>query len=106
MRSKPSGVRRRRSPKRRLRSIANGATRRSHPSTARSTALAAVRAQVPSLGLVTNGAAAAQRAKIERFELARFFDVIVVEGEAGFGKPDPRVFERALARCAFPPSAR
>jgi putative hydrolase of the HAD superfamily len=60
-------------------------------------ALARVREWVPSLGLVTNGAALAQRAKIERFDLARFFDVIVVEGEAGVGKPDRRVFEQALA---------
>ena len=60
-------------------------------------ALARLRDRAPALGLVTNGAASAQRAKIERFDLARFFDVIVVEGEAGFGKPDRRVFERALA---------
>jgi putative hydrolase of the HAD superfamily len=59
-------------------------------------ALARLRERVPALGLVTNGASEAQRAKIERFDLARFFDVIVVEGEAGFGKPDRRVFERAL----------
>ena len=65
-------------------------------------ALARVRAQVPSLGLITNGAAAAQRAKIERFELAPFFDVIVVEGEAGVGKPDRRVFESALATVRVP----
>lgn len=60
-------------------------------------ALARVRERVPSLGLITNGAALAQRAKIERFDLARFFDVIVVEGEAGVGKPDRRVFDQALA---------
>jgi len=60
-------------------------------------ALARLRERAPALGLVTNGASAAQRAKIERFDLARFFDVIVVEGEAGYGKPDRRVFERALA---------
>jgi putative hydrolase of the HAD superfamily len=67
-------------------------------------ALARVRERVPALGLVTNGAAAAQRAKIERFDLARFFDVIVVEGEAGFGKPDPRVFERALGTVGIAPA--
>jgi putative hydrolase of the HAD superfamily len=65
-------------------------------------ALARVRAQVPSLGLITNGAAAAQRAKIDRFDLAPSFDVIVVEGEAGFGKPDPRVFAQALATVRVP----
>ncbi len=67
-------------------------------------ALAQMRERVPALGLVTNGAAAAQRAKIERFDLAHFFDVIVVEGEAGFGKPDRRVFDRALAAVDVSPS--
>ena len=66
-------------------------------------ALARLRARVPALGLVTNGGAAAQRAKIERFDLAHYFDVIVVEGEAGFGKPDRRVYERALAAVDVAP---
>jgi putative hydrolase of the HAD superfamily len=59
-------------------------------------ALDRLRAKAPALGLVTNGAAAPQRAKIERFDLARYFDVIVVEGEVGHGKPDPRNFHHAL----------
>jgi putative hydrolase of the HAD superfamily len=67
-------------------------------------ALARLRARTGALGLVTNGAAAAQRAKIERFELARFFDVIVVEGEVGFGKPDERVFARALGALDAAPA--
>lgn len=66
-------------------------------------ALVRLRERAPALGLVTNGAADAQRAKIERFDLARFFDVIVVEGEAGCGKPDRRVFERALAGTGASP---
>jgi putative hydrolase of the HAD superfamily len=66
-------------------------------------ALSRLRERAPALGLVTNGAADAQRAKIERFDLARFFDVIVVEGEAGCGKPDRRVFERALAGAGASP---
>lgn len=48
------------------------------------------------LALVTNGAGAAQRRKIERFDLAPLFDVILIEGEVGFGKPDLRVYRRAL----------
>jgi putative hydrolase of the HAD superfamily len=48
------------------------------------------------LGLITNGAADAQRAKIERFDLARHFDYIGIEGERGFGKPDPRAYQAAL----------
>lgn len=50
------------------------------------------------LGLVTNGDGAGQRAKIERFDLARFFDCIVIEGEFGVGKPHERVFKHALSQ--------
>ncbi|MGE0158207.1 MAG: HAD family hydrolase [Gemmatimonadales bacterium] len=49
------------------------------------------------LALLTNGADAPQRSKIERFGLAPLFDLILIEGELGFGKPDPRVYRRALA---------
>jgi len=48
------------------------------------------------LGLVTNGTAADQRAKIERFDLARHFDHILIEGEFGCGKPDTRVYRAAM----------
>jgi putative hydrolase of the HAD superfamily len=56
------------------------------------------------LALLTNGAAAAQRRKIARFELADLFDVILVEGELGFGKPDERVYERALSALGVMPA--
>jgi putative hydrolase of the HAD superfamily len=49
------------------------------------------------LALVTNGAAAPQRAKIARFELEPLFDAIVVEGEFGRGKPEPAVYAHALS---------
>jgi putative hydrolase of the HAD superfamily len=48
------------------------------------------------LALITNGDAATQRAKIERFELARHFDHIQIEGEHGFGKPEERAYRHAL----------
>lgn len=48
------------------------------------------------LALLTNGAAAAQRSKIARFQLAELFDLILIEGELGYGKPDPRVYRTAL----------
>lgn len=48
------------------------------------------------LGLITNGPAQMQRGKVDRFNLAALFDVVVIEGEFGFGKPSPRVFEHAL----------
>jgi HAD superfamily hydrolase (TIGR01509 family) len=48
------------------------------------------------MALLTNGNAVLQRRKIERFRLDRFFQDFFVEGELGYGKPDPRVFALAL----------
>lgn len=48
------------------------------------------------LALVTNGEAPGQREKIQRFGLAPFFQSICIEGERGFGKPDPRIYCQAL----------
>jgi putative hydrolase of the HAD superfamily len=47
-------------------------------------------------GLVTNGAPRIQREKIERAGLAPLFDVVVVSGDIGVGKPDAGIFRRAL----------
>ena len=49
------------------------------------------------LGLLTNGPAEMQRGKVRRFDLAHHFDVVVIEGEFGKGKPHREVFEHALA---------
>ena len=49
------------------------------------------------LGLITNGDAQGQRAKIDRFNLAALLESVVVEGEFGVGKPDARVFQHSLA---------
>ena len=46
--------------------------------------------------LMTNGEAAVQRAKIERFGLDALFDHMQIEGEAGVGKPEPAAFEMLL----------
>jgi len=54
------------------------------------------------LALITNGDAKGQRAKVEHFGLARYFRAVLIEGELGFGKPDPRVYERALTACGVP----
>ncbi|MEO8458665.1 MAG: HAD family hydrolase [Chloroflexota bacterium] len=48
------------------------------------------------LGLMTNGAGPAQRAKIDRFAIEHHFEHVVIEGEAGYGKPDRRVYETLL----------
>jgi putative hydrolase of the HAD superfamily len=66
--------------------------------------LAALRARGIPLALVTNGDASQQRDKIERHRLAPFFDVIVIEGEFGVGKPDAAVYRHALAALGRAPS--
>jgi putative hydrolase of the HAD superfamily len=45
------------------------------------------------LGMATNGSAVGQRAKIERFGLAPYFERIIVEEEFGVGKPHREVYE-------------
>lgn len=60
-------------------------------------ALAALRGRGHRLALVTNGGARLQRAKIERYGIARFFDVVRIEGEVGVGKPLAAAFAGALA---------
>jgi putative hydrolase of the HAD superfamily len=52
------------------------------------------------LALLTNGDGAAQRKKVDRFRLGELFDLILIEGELGFGKPDPRIYQMALERLA------
>lgn len=59
--------------------------------------LQALRSLGLRMALVTNGSSATQRAKIERFDLARYFDHIQIEGEAGFGKPEPQAYHHAMA---------
>ncbi|MBN2115547.1 MAG: HAD family hydrolase [Anaerolineales bacterium] len=55
------------------------------------------------MGLITNGSAEFQRAKVRRFELEQYFDFILIEGEFGVGKPDPRVFKHGLDQFGAPP---
>ena len=57
-----------------------------------------LRAHRVKLGMITNGASDIQRAKIVGSELADFFDVILVSGEEGFGKPKPEIFRLAIDR--------
>jgi putative hydrolase of the HAD superfamily len=66
-------------------------------------AVDALRARGVKLALVTNGDAAGQRAKIERFDLARRFHHVQIEGEAGFGKPEARAYRHALDALGVEP---
>ncbi|QHT60868.1 HAD family hydrolase [Paenibacillus lycopersici] len=48
------------------------------------------------LALITNGSASGQRSKIDRFGLAPLFDLILIEGEFGTGKPEQAVYLHAM----------
>ncbi|MGH2344436.1 MAG: HAD family hydrolase [Chloroflexota bacterium] len=56
------------------------------------------------LALITNGAPDLQRAKIGGSGLGEWFEVMVVSGELGIGKPDPRIFMATLERLRLTPS--
>ena len=51
-----------------------------------------------ALGIVTNGAASVQRAKLAATTLERYFQTVVISVEVGFAKPDERIFRLALDR--------
>ena len=58
--------------------------------------LAQLRAAGIRLGLITNGGQAIQYQKIDRFGLRDYFEIILVEGEFGVGKPELKIFHHAL----------
>ena len=67
-------------------------------------ALRRFRNQGIDLALITNGMGAAQRGKLERFDLEQHFDHIFIEGETGFGKPEQEVYLMAMAALGSEPA--
>ena len=57
-----------------------------------------------ALGLITNGDANVQRAKVRKAGLEPLFDCVLVAGEFGAAKPDPRVFRHTLEQLEVEPS--
>ena len=57
-----------------------------------------------TMALITNGAEEKQRRKIERFDLAPYFQTILIEGEVGFGKPEAAVYNLALDAMNLSPT--
>ena len=55
------------------------------------------------LGVVTNGPGDTQREKLGALELDRYFETVVVSGDAGVGKPDPAIFGLALEALDLEP---
>ena len=55
------------------------------------------------LGLLSNGVPDVQREKIEGSGIGEYFVEIIISGEVGFGKPDPRIFRTMLDRLGAQP---
>jgi putative hydrolase of the HAD superfamily len=66
-------------------------------------ALHRIRAKTDRLALITNGAGNVQRDKIVKYDLGRFFDVILIEGEFGAGKPQAEVYQHVLCQLDVTP---
>jgi HAD superfamily hydrolase (TIGR01549 family) len=54
------------------------------------------------LGIVTNGDGEVQRTTVENVGLSALFDAVVISGEVGIRKPDPRIFQLAADACGAP----
>ncbi|MFZ1756592.1 MAG: HAD-IA family hydrolase [Caldilineaceae bacterium] len=56
------------------------------------------------LGVISNGYADTQRPRLAAAGLSDWFQTIVVSGEVGWAKPDPRIFAHGLAQLNVAPS--
>jgi len=56
-----------------------------------------------SLSLLTNGPSDVQRKEIEDLQIAEYFDYIIIAGEVGYAKPDPKIFNLLISKYAIPP---
>jgi putative hydrolase of the HAD superfamily len=65
-------------------------------------ALTALRGSLP-MAVLTNGARCLQREKLDGAGLAGWFDFVLVSGDIGIGKPDPRVFAACAERLGLEP---
>lgn len=54
------------------------------------------------LGIITNGFAKSQQARIERTGLRNYFDLLVISEQVGVAKPHQGIFEHALAIMGNP----
>ena len=66
-------------------------------------ALAGLRDAGWRIGVVTNGPIPQQSEKAARLGLLSVVDGFCASGEIGIEKPDPRIFEEAIRRCAAQP---
>ena len=54
-----------------------------------------------SLAMITNGASDVQREKLNAPGLAPYFDLVIVSGEIGVGKPAPEVYRHTLEQLGI-----
>ncbi len=54
------------------------------------------------LAMITNGLSEVQRARIERLDLAGYFDAVVISSEVGVTKPRPQIFDIAFEQLGQP----
>lgn len=59
-------------------------------------ALTRLKSEGVRMGIITNGSSVGQRAKLSRFGLEQFFEIILIDQEVGYSKPDIRIYEHAL----------
>lgn len=57
------------------------------------------------LGIVTNGLSEVQRARIERLDLGRYFDAVIISSEVGVTKPRREIFDLAFEQLGSPDPA-
>ena len=57
------------------------------------------------LAIVTNGLSEVQRARIERLDLGRYFDAVIISSEVGVTKPRREIFDLAFERLGHPDPA-
>jgi 2-haloacid dehalogenase len=53
------------------------------------------------LGVITNGIGEAQRSRLQKGEIAHFFDSLIISDEVECWKPDKVIFEKALGDLGF-----
>lgn len=58
-----------------------------------------------TLAMVTNGLSEVQRARIERLDLGRYFDAVVISAEVGAAKPGGEIFDLTFGALGNPDPA-
>lgn len=56
------------------------------------------------LGIISNATTSVIGEIIDKYDLAQFFDTVVVSSEVGVAKPDPEIFETSLRQMELAPN--